>query len=33
MLAGNNSKLLIYVNVQQESFVETNEDMIIPLIQ
>lgn len=31
--AGNNSKLLIYVNVQQESFVETNEDMIIPLIQ
>lgn len=31
--AGNNSKLLIYVKVQQESFVETNEDMIIPLIQ
>lgn len=31
--AGNNSKLLIYINVQQESFVKTNEDMIIPLIQ
>lgn len=31
--AGNNSKLLIYENVQQESFVETNEDMTIPLIQ
>lgn len=32
--AGNNSKLSIsYVNVQQESFVITNEDIIISLIQ